>query len=125
LEGMANRGFTEGFYRRHPTKEFQNYESGFSGSDKQQFVGEVMSYDKDAGLLKIDVKNKFLVGDNLQLMTPTGNVNFNLTDMIGKKGEKLDYAPGSGYVVDLPVQIPEEDLAQIDFGLLVRYLPGS
>jgi len=125
LEGMANRGFTEGFYRRHPTKEFQNYESGFSGSDKQQFVGEVMSYDKDAGLLKIDVKNKFLVGDNLQLMTPTANIDFNLTDMIGKKGEKLEYAPGSGYVVDLPVQIPEKDLNQIDFGLLVRYLPNQ
>ncbi|VAW33542.1 Uncharacterized protease YegQ [hydrothermal vent metagenome] len=123
LEGLANRGFTEGFYRRHPPKEFQNYESGFSSSDKQQFVGEVMHYDKDSGMLRIDVKNKFLVGDNLQLMTPTGNVEFKLTDMIGKKGAKMEYAPGSGHVVDIPVQIPAKDLVEINFGLLVRYLP--
>ncbi len=123
LEGLANRGFTEGFYRRHPPKEFQNYETGFSGSDKQQFVGEVISYDKETELLKIDVKNKFLVGDNLELMTPTGNIQFNLSDMISKKGKKMDYAPGSGHVVDIPVEISEKDLTQIGFGLLVRYLP--
>jgi len=125
LEGLANRGFTEGFYRRHPPKEFQNYETGFSGSDKQQFVGEVMKYDKDSGLLKIDVKNKFHVGDNLELMTPTGNIQFNLSNMIDKKGHKMDYAPGSGHIVDIPVEISDKDLEQIDFGLLVRYLPSK
>ena len=125
LEGLANRGFTEGFYRRHPPKEFQNYETGFSGSDKQQFVGEVMKYDKDSGLLKIDVKNKFHVGDNLELMTPTGNIQFNLSNMIDKKGQKMDYAPGSGHIVDIPVEISDKDLEQIDFGLLVRYLPSK
>ena len=125
LEGLANRGFTEGFYRRHPPKEFQNYETGFSGSDKQQFVGEVISYDKETELLKIDVKNKFLVGDNLELMTPTGNIQFNLSDMISKKGEKMDYAPGSGHIVDIPVEISDKDLAQVNFGLLVRYLPNK
>ena len=125
LEGLANRGFTEGFYRRHPPKEFQNYETGFSGSDKQQFVGEVISYDKETELLKIDVKNKFLIGDNLELMTPTGNIQFNLSDMISKKGQKMDYAPGSGHVVDIPVEISDKDLAQVNFGLLVRYLPNK
>ncbi len=125
LEGLANRGFTEGFYRRHPPKEFQNYENGFSSSDKQQFVGEVMNYDKDSGLLKIEVKNKFLVGDHLELMTPTGNIQFKLSDMIGKKGQKMDYAPGSGHVVDIPVEIADKDLTQIEFGLLVRYLPNK
>jgi putative protease len=125
LEGLANRGFTEGFYRRHPPKEFQNYESGFSSSDKQQFVGEVMHYDKDAGMLKIDVKNKFLVGDHLQLMTPRGNIDFKLTDMIGKKGQKMDYAPGSGHIVDIPIELSKQALAEIDFGLLVRYLPKN
>ena len=37
LEGMANRGFTEGFYRRHPPGEYQNYERGFSSSLSVQF----------------------------------------------------------------------------------------
>jgi putative protease len=36
LEGLANRGYTEGFYRRHPPAEYQNYERGASISDIQQ-----------------------------------------------------------------------------------------
>jgi len=123
LEGLANRGFTEGFYRRHPPKEFQNYESGFSSSDKQQFVGEVISYDNAKGLLKIEVKNKFLVGDDLQLMTPTGNINFKLSNMLDRKGQRIEYAPGSQHIVDIPVELSDEELKEIDFGLLVRYLP--
>jgi len=35
LEGMANRGFTEGFYRRHLPQEYQNYETGNSVASKQ------------------------------------------------------------------------------------------
>ncbi len=125
LEGLANRGFTEGFYRRHPPKAFQNYESGFSSSDQQQFVGEVLHYDNASTLLKIDVKNKFLVGDKLELMTPTATIGFKLAAMFGKNGKKIDCAPGSGHIVSLAIEISQKDLAQIEFGLLVRYLPKT
>ena len=30
LESLSNRGYTEGFYRRHVPGEFQNYETGHS-----------------------------------------------------------------------------------------------
>ncbi len=30
LEGLANRGYTEGFLRRHVHSEYQNYETGSS-----------------------------------------------------------------------------------------------
>ena len=45
LDKLANRGYTEGFYRRHTQEEYQNYEVGHSRS-QQQFVGEVLSYDE-------------------------------------------------------------------------------
>ena len=41
LEGLANRGYTEGFYRRHAPSELQNYERGSSDNERQIFVGEV------------------------------------------------------------------------------------
>ena len=44
LEGMANRGFTEGFYRRHVPDEYQNYETGNSTSTKQLFYELTNSY---------------------------------------------------------------------------------
>lgn len=40
LEGPAPHGYTEGFLRRHAHQELQNYDYGYSVSDRQQFVGE-------------------------------------------------------------------------------------
>ncbi|MGM0639359.1 MAG: tRNA 5-hydroxyuridine modification protein YegQ, partial [Pseudomonadota bacterium] len=44
LDNLANRGYTEGFYRRHVHDEYQNYEQGNSVGVHQQFVGEVIGY---------------------------------------------------------------------------------
>jgi putative protease len=49
LEKLASRGYTEGFYRRHPPGEYQNYEQGVSRSDYQQFVGEVLGIEAASG----------------------------------------------------------------------------
>jgi putative protease len=121
LEGLANRGYTEGFYRRHPPGEYQNYERGVSRSDRQQFVGDVV--DLDDGWLTIDVKNRFEKGDHMELVSPSGNISFDLPEIIGRDGNYADIAPGSGHVVRIP--LPEQiDPGLIDeFALLVRYLP--
>ena len=123
LEGLSNRGYTEGFYRRHPPAEYQNYEQGASRSDRQQVVGEIL--DMNDNWLNIAVKNRFETGDLMELVTPSGNLSFELDNMIGKDGNPTDAAAGSGHVVSIPV--PEEaDLKTInEFALLVRYLPGQ
>ncbi len=123
LEGLSNRGYTEGFYRRHPPKEYQNYEQGASTSDRQQLVGEVL--DINDSHLTIDVKNKFERGDLMELVMPAGNVTFTLDELIGKDGNAADVAPGSGHVVKIPVPA-EADTGKIDeFAMLVRYLPRA
>ncbi|MEL7399833.1 MAG: tRNA 5-hydroxyuridine modification protein YegQ, partial [Pseudomonadota bacterium] len=72
LEHLANRGYTEGFYRRHVPSEYQNYENGNSSNPQQQFVAEAIHFDKDSGWLTVDVKNKFQLKDRLELITPAG-----------------------------------------------------
>lgn len=52
LEGLAHRGYTEGFLRRHVHDEYQNYDYGYSVSDTQQFVGELTGKRNLAALLK-------------------------------------------------------------------------
>ena len=118
LESLANRGFTEGFYRRHVHDEYQNYETGNSRESKQQFVGEIVECDDQQ--LTIDVKNRFELGDTLELMTPQGNHTFNLMYLENRHGESVDVAPGSGH----RVKIPRPEGVQVDeFSLLVRNLP--
>lgn len=103
LEKLAHRGYTEGFYRRHVHDEYQNYETGNSIRDRQLFVGEVS--DKTDDTITVEVKNRFEVGDTLEIMTPNGNQYFQLNNMESTKGQSMEIAPGSGHRVVL--QLPE------------------
>ncbi|MCF6441484.1 tRNA 5-hydroxyuridine modification protein YegQ [Pseudoalteromonas luteoviolacea] len=117
LENLAHRGYTEGFLKRHAHQDYQNYEFGHSISDKQQFVGEILGRNNN-GLVDIDVKNKFCTGHSLELMTPQGNIAFNLEHMENKKGETITDAKGSGHIVQIP--LPED--INLDHAILMRNL---
>ena len=117
LESMSNRGYTEGFYRRHVHDEYQNYNRGASISTQQQFVGEVTACDDKE--LTIDVKNRFQVGDELELMTPQGNFTFELTSITSLNGESRSDAPGSGFIVKIPIP---KGLLSAEKSLLIRNL---
>ncbi|MRT02050.1 prephenate-dependent tRNA uridine(34) hydroxylase TrhP [Ewingella americana] len=117
LEGLAHRGYTEGFLRRHTHDAQQNYEYGHSVSDRQQFVGEFTGNRVD-GWAEIDVKNKFSVGDSVEMMTPKGNVQFTLEALRNKKGQLVDVAPGNGHIVY--VSLPED--INLEFAILLRNL---
>ncbi|CAM3829470.1 tRNA 5-hydroxyuridine modification protein YegQ [Rouxiella silvae] len=124
LEGLAHRGYTEGFLRRHVHQAQQNYDYGFSVSDRQQFAGEftgVRGSGKNSGWAEVDVKNRFSVGDSIEIMTPEGNVSFFIEQMQNKKGEPIDVAPGNGHFVYLP--IPKE--IPLAFAILLRNLINS
>ena len=120
LESLAHRGYTEGFLRRHVHDEYQNYERGFSLSERQQFVGELTG-ERRIGLAEVKVKNRFAVGDKLELMTPQGNLNLRLERLENSRSEAIKVAPGDGHTVYLPV--PED--VDLRYALLMRELDGS
>jgi U32 family peptidase len=117
LESLAHRGYTEGFLRRHTHDTYQNYDHGYSVSDTQQFVGEFTGK-RRGDLVEVEVKNKFCTGDSLELMTPKGNVIFNLERMENRKSEVIDDAKGSGHFVFIPM--PQD--MNLEYGLLMRNL---
>ncbi|MAB98185.1 MAG: U32 family peptidase [Pseudomonadaceae bacterium] len=117
LESLAHRGYTEGFLRRHVHDEYQNYERGSSVSERRQFVGELTGK-RVNGLAEVLVKNRFAVGDSLELMTPKGNMHFILELLHNKRGEPVEVAPGDGHVMYLPV--PEA--IELEYALLMRDL---
>ncbi|MCC4832202.1 tRNA 5-hydroxyuridine modification protein YegQ [Shewanella sp. 10N.7] len=119
LEGLAHRGYTEGFLRRHVHDEYQNYDYGYSISDTQQFVGEFTGKRNEAGAAEIDVKNKFLVGDSVEVMTPQGNLTLTISELTNRKGESVEAGLGSGHFVFLAV--PDE--VELDKAILMRNLP--
>ena len=116
LEALSNRGYTEGFYRRHPPAEYQRYESNNDAWERPRFVGEIQ--DESDTWLTVEVKNRFELGDTLELMTPGGNIRFELAALENMKGQAIETAPGSGHVVRIE---KPASLASGSHSLLVRH----
>ena len=63
------------------------------------------------------VKNKFAVGDTLEIILPAGNQTITLEHMENLKGENMQEVPGGGYQIRIPLPT-----ADYDKGLLARNL---
>ena len=98
LDGLANRGYTAGFFDRHPDREYQNYLRGSSESSRSLYVGDVTGYDA-GGLAEIEVKNHFSVGDRIEIIRPQGNLELVIETMRNRDGEPVTVAPGSGHLM--------------------------
>ncbi|MEK8087985.1 tRNA 5-hydroxyuridine modification protein YegQ [Aquabacterium sp. A3] len=101
LEGMANRGYTGGLLERRPSQDYQNYITGHSTFQRSQFVGEVKGI--EAGWAEVVVKNRFDVGDRLEVIHPSGNIEIVLDAMRNLDGEPITAAPGSPLHVRVPL----------------------
>ncbi len=102
LEGLANRGYTAGFYERHPDQDYQNYLRGHSESERSLYVGDVLGYEAD-GMARIAVKNRFGLGDRLEVIHPGGNLEIQLETLLNREGAPVEVAPGSGHEVRIPL----------------------
>jgi putative protease len=114
LQGLANRGYTDGFYQRHHTQTYQNYMRGASEAKRSQYIGDVLSVQD--GWARVEVKNRFAVGDRLEVIHPQGNRDIELTRMLNDDGTEISVAPGSGHIVRIALD------AALDRALLARYL---
>ncbi|OIR03348.1 putative protease YdcP precursor [mine drainage metagenome] len=114
LDALASRGYTDGFYERHHTHEQQNYMRGHSESFRQQYVGDIVACAN--GVAEIDVKNKFSIGDKLEIIHPSGNHIIQLTEMHNLEGEAVTVAPGSGHRVQIPLQ------GEMTKGMVARFI---
>ncbi|MGN1394271.1 MAG: tRNA 5-hydroxyuridine modification protein YegQ [Succinivibrionaceae bacterium] len=116
LESLAHRGYTDGFLARHPIADYQNYDYGYSVSDKSQFVGEVLGVTND-NLWEVAVRNRFEVNNTIEVLTPNKNMVITLSQMFNKKREAINIAPGDGHIVYLKLDLPKEDA---NMAILVR-----
>ena len=119
LDGLANRGYTEGFLQRHAPHAYQNYLTGNSIHSRQQYVAEVIEYDETTGLSKLQAKNRFSTGDRLEVINQHGNRDIVIGQLKTEKGEVIESAKGSAYVV-------WADIGKTDtMTMLARYLTND
>jgi putative protease len=97
LEGLANRGYTDGFYQRHTPVDYQNYLRGHSESGRSLYVGDIVGFDAERGLAEFEAKNKLTAGDRIELIQPAGPREFVVDEIRNADGDALGVVPGNGH----------------------------
>src|SRR5450830_1348912 len=101
LNGLANRGYTDGFYQRHHTQDHQNYMEGVSQAHRSQYVGQVINVAE--GWAEVEVKNRFAVGDQIEIISPVGNEIVTLSEMKNTDIQSINIIGGAGHKVRIPL----------------------
>ena len=97
LAGLANRGYTDGFYRRHTPAEYQNYLSGHSESGRSLYVGDLVAWDAARGRVEFAARNKLSLGDRVEVIQPSGIREYTIDDIQGAGGGPVSVVPGDGH----------------------------
>lgn len=115
LEGLANRGYTGGFFQRHADPLYQNYAEGRSLARGGRYAAQALGWDASRGLMEVLVKNRFDLGDTLEIILPNGNSRQTVSRMENAEGEPISVAPGDPHHVwiDLPENSSGAFIAQV------------
>ncbi|MDD3645989.1 MAG: U32 family peptidase C-terminal domain-containing protein [Candidatus Gracilibacteria bacterium] len=71
LFSIANRGYIPGFLAGNPGANAQFYERNGSYGTKA-FLGILREYDSSEKVVRVEVKNRFELGDSIEIITPNG-----------------------------------------------------
>ncbi len=108
------RQFTTGFYFGKPSEETQIYDNN-TYVNEYIYLGIVESID-ERGFARFEQRNKFCVGDTIEIMKPDGsNVEAKVLGMYNEGGEAVESCPHSKQVlyVQLDVTPQQYDLMRV------------
>ena len=89
LKKTAHREFTTAYFLGENDKTVNYDDSQSKGTHK--FMALVFGYDEDKKAVLIEMRNRFKVGDELEVLSPTDNFNkiIKVEEMFDEKGEQL------------------------------------
>lgn len=101
------RQFTTGFYFGKPDENTQIYDNN-TYVNEYIYLGIIDSVDEQ-GLAKIEQRNKFCVGDTIEIMKPDGrNVPVQVEAMYNEEGVPVESCPHSKQVIRLELSVLPE-----------------
>ena len=104
----VNREFTTGFYFGKPDASAQIYENSTYVKD-YTYLGTVVSVD-GRGYARIEQKNKFSVGETIEVMKPDGrNLEAVVSAIYDEEGNPQESAPHARQMVDVDLGIEMEE----------------
>lgn len=111
----THRQFSTGFYYDKPDGDEQIYDSN-TYVRSYTFVGKGLGYDEErGGLTHIQQRNKFVVGDRLEVIKSDGkNLEFVVDKMYNEDGEVIKEAPHpkQDIYLDINIEIKENEIVR-------------
>ena len=103
IKKASHRPFTTGFYFRKPTAQDHQYlDSHYIR--QYNFVGMVRGYDREQGLVEVEQRNYFEVGDQLEIMIPgEGYIEYKVNTLLDENRQPILKAPHPQQTVYLPL----------------------
>ena len=99
------RQFTTGFYFGKPNENTQIYDNN-TYVNEYIYLGIVENVDEQ-GLATIEQRNKFCVGDTIEIMKPDGNnLSVRVEAMYNEEGEPVESCPHSKQTIRLTLSTP-------------------
>ncbi|MCR5156276.1 MAG: U32 family peptidase [Butyrivibrio sp.] len=99
------RQFTTGFYFGKPSEEAQIYDNN-TYINEYIYLGIVYDVD-ERGFARIEQRNKFSVGDEIEIMKPDGtDVKVKVNGMYDEEGNAVDSCPHSKQIIYLDLSEP-------------------
>ena len=115
LSRVANREVSSQYFLKEADYNDQYY-TGRKEDSNQDYLGQVISYDKKNKLLKIYERNYFKLEDQVELFTPKGdNIVFSIEKIYTEDMEEIDVArhPDNIYYIYLDTSIEISEYSMI------------
>ena len=115
LNRVSNRENAPQFYNGVPGVEGQ-YFSGRQEVSNKDFLGLILSYDKDNHEMLIEQRNKFSVGDTVEVFGPNTSIqNFKIEYIKNSDGNEVNSASHAQEIVkiNVPFDVCENDIMRI------------
>ena len=117
LSRVANREVSTHYFTKE-ADETDQYYTGRQEISNQDYLGQVIDYDKDTKLIKFYERNYFEIGDSLELFTPSGEIiSFIVDKLFDENKEPINVArhPDNIYYIYLEtnIEIPEYSMIRL------------
>lgn len=101
---VSNRDFTTGFFFDKPSVSAHNYGTS-SYIRNYDFIGLVKGYDAETNRIIIEQRNRFMVGDKVEVLPPEGSVSeFIVSEMYDSEGNSITSAPHAQMQIRIPMK---------------------
>lgn len=104
----SHRHFTKAFFYNKPDSSAQIYENS-SYIRNYDFIGTVLDYDKETKIATIEQRNRFFLGDKIEIFSNSPDFyELEIDNMKNKKGEDIEVANQPKEEIFIKIDLPLE-----------------